>query len=117
MARVALLIQQSPQWFGAIKLAGAVYLIYVGYQTLHSQPSAEDHDGGASCLSSLAVQIGYGLFMSLAHWVWFSLVTVLFSEPRLRSRMLSRQVLLNRCIGGVLIALGFSLALASAASR
>lgn len=67
--------------------------------------------------TSLAVQIGYGLFMSLAHGVWFSLVTVMFSEPRLRSRMLLRQMLLNRCIGGVLIALGFSLALASVAGR
>jgi threonine/homoserine/homoserine lactone efflux protein len=38
-------------------------------------------------------------------------------DPRLRSRMLQRQVVLNRCIGGVLIALGLSLALASAASR
>jgi len=67
--------------------------------------------------TSLAVQIGYGLFMLRAHWVWFSLVTVLFSEPRLRSRMLQRQVVLNRCIGGVLIALGLSLALASAAEQ
>jgi len=33
------------------------------------------------------------------------------------SRMLLRQMLLNRCIGGVLIALGFSLALASVAGR
>lgn len=151
MLGVALLIQQSPQWFGVIKLAGAVYLIYVGYQTICSQPSAQAHSDDTHRLSplvawrtgfftnalnpkttlfvvsvytqvvqpgtSLAVQIGYGLFMSLAHWVWFSLVTVLFSEPRLRNRMLSRQVVLNRCIGGVLVALGLSLALTSAASQ
>lgn len=151
MLGVALLIQQSPQWFGVIKLAGALYLIYVGYQTLRSQPNAKAYASGTGDLSplaawrtgfftnalnpkttlfvvsvytqvvqpgtSLAVQIGYGLFMSLAHWVWFSLVTVLFSEPRLRRRMLQRQVLLNRAIGSVLIALGAALALASAASR
>jgi RhtB (resistance to homoserine/threonine) family protein len=151
MLGVALLIQQSPQWFDAIKLAGAVYLVYVGYQTVRSQHSGEVHNEGTRHLSplaawrtgfftnalnpkttlfvvsvytqvvqpgtSLTVQIGYGLFMSLAHWVWFSLVTVLFSEPRLRNRMLVRQVVLNRCIGGVLIALGLSLALASAASQ
>jgi len=63
----------------------------------------------------LPVQIGYGLFMSLAHWAWFSMVTVLFSEERLRTSMLKRQVLLNRAIGVVLVALGLSLALAPAA--
>lgn len=148
---VALLIQQSPSWFGGIKLAGAVYLVYVGYQTLRSQIVASTNEACAGDLSALAawrsgfftnalnpkttlfvlsvyaqvvqpgtalaVQVGYGLFMSLAHGVWFSLVTVLLSAPHLRSRMLQRQVVLNRGIGGVLMALGLWLALTSAASR
>ena len=151
MLGVALLIQQSPQWFGVIKLAGAVYLIYVGYQTLRSRPGTDAPSDGARSLSplaawrtgfftnalnpkttlfvvsvyaqvvqldtSLAVQIGYGLFMSLAHGVWFSVVAVLFSEPRLRNRMLQRQVVLNRCMGGVLMTLGLLLALASGAEH
>jgi len=42
MLGVAVLIQQSPQWFSAIKVCGALYLIYVGYQTWHSSaPSTE----------------------------------------------------------------------------
>lgn len=151
MLGVALLIQQSPQWFDVIKLAGAVYLMYVGWQTIRSRPATDMSGHSQQRLSPLAawrsgfftnalnpkttlfvvsvyaqvvqpgtpllVQIGYGLFMSLAHWVWFSVVTVVFSEPRLRNQMLRRQVVLNGCIGGVLMALGLSLALASAASR
>ena len=62
----------------------------------------------------IAVQLGYGLFMSFAHWAWFSIVTVFFSEERLRSRMLTRQVLLNQGIGFVLAGLGVSLAFATA---
>jgi len=151
MLGVALLIQQSPQWFDVIKLAGAVYLIFVGWQTIRSRTATDMSNNSQQRLSPLAawrsgfftnalnpkttlfvvsvyaqvvqpgtpllVQIGYGLFMSLAHWVWFSVVTVVFSEPRLRNQMLRRQVVLNGCIGGVLMALGLSLALASAASR
>lgn len=151
MLGVALLIQQSPQWFDVIKLAGAVYLMYVGWQTIRSRSEADTSPDGKQRLSPLAawrtgfftnalnpkttlfvvsvyaqvvqpgtpllVQIAYGLFMSLAHWVWFSVVTVVFSEPRLRQQMLRRQGLLNGGIGGVLMALGLSLALASAASR
>ena len=61
--------------------------------------------------TSIAVQVGYGLFMSMAHWVWFSLVTVFFSEEHLRSKMLRHQLVLNRMIGIVLASLGFWLAL------
>lgn len=59
-------------------------------------------------------QAGYGLFMSLAHLVWFGLVAGVLSAPALRTRLLRRQVALNRAIGAVLVALGISLALAPA---
>lgn len=61
--------------------------------------------------TSIAAQVGYGLFMSLAHWIWFSLVTVLFSEEHLRSKMLHHQRALNRVIGVILAGIGFWLAL------
>jgi RhtB (resistance to homoserine/threonine) family protein len=61
----------------------------------------------------LSVQIVYGLFMSLAHWAWFSTVTMVFSEEHLRTIMLQRQVHLNRGIGTVLVALGLWLVLAA----
>jgi threonine/homoserine/homoserine lactone efflux protein len=56
-------------------------------------------------------QIGYGLFMSFAHLVWFSLAALLFSNESLRVRLLRRQVVLNRVIGTVLVGLGITLAL------
>ena len=150
MLGVGVVIQQSPQWFSVIKFAGALYLIYVGYQTWVSRPQADASSGSTPRSLSkwgalrtgfftnalnpkttlfvvsvytqvvhpdtpLSIQIGYGLFMSLAHGVWFSLVAAFFSEPSLRMRMLRRQVALNRSIGGVLGLLGVTLVFASAA--
>lgn len=61
----------------------------------------------------MAAQIGYGLFMSLAHWIWFSLVAILFSSELLRNKVLRHQTVVNRVIGVVLAFLGFSLAMSS----
>ena len=58
-----------------------------------------------------AIQVGYGLFMSLAHGAWFSVVALFFSEARLRSLVLARQVLVNRVLGAALGLLGFALAM------
>lgn len=151
MLGVGLVIQNSPHWFSVIKLAGALYLVYVGYKTFTSRPCASAGPGAPGGLNALGalrtgfftnalnpkttlfvvsvytqvvhpgtpipVQVGYGLFMSLAHWAWFSMVTVFFSQERLRTNMLKQQVVLNRGIGAVLVALGLSLALAPAAIR
>lgn len=147
MLGVGLLIRNSPEWFDLIRMAGALYLIWVGYKTFTSRPAA-DASGGEAGINGfqalrtgfftnalnpkttlfvvsvytqvvgpdtpLAQQIGYGLFMSVAHLAWFSLVSLFFSEAHLRERMLRQQVLLNRVIGGVLVALGLWLALSPA---
>ena len=55
------------------------------------------------------ILIGYGLFMSFAHFLWFSLVALLFSSIVLRQKMLARQVQINRVIGSILCALGIVL--------
>ncbi|KQX82380.1 MULTISPECIES: LysE family translocator [unclassified Streptomyces] len=57
-------------------------------------------------------QVGYGLFMSLAHLLWFGVVAVFFSHDRMRNLMLRGQKVLNKVIGSVLAGLGVSLALA-----
>ena len=62
--------------------------------------------------NGLATDLGYGLFMSLAHWGWFSVVAVFFSAEALRGRLLARQRMLDRVIGAALIGLGMGLALA-----
>ncbi|MBJ9976735.1 LysE family transporter [Pseudomonas sp. S75] len=62
--------------------------------------------------SSLAVNLGYGAFMSLAHWAWFSLVALFFSRAGLRRAMIERQRLVDRVIGVALIGLGLAVAVA-----
>ncbi|MFH8519770.1 LysE family translocator [Streptomyces gelaticus] len=57
-------------------------------------------------------QAGYGLFMSAAHFGWFALVALFFSNSRLRTSMLRWQKALNRGIGSVLVGLGVTLGLA-----
>ncbi|MFG3656971.1 LysE family translocator [Streptomyces sp. NPDC047706] len=57
-------------------------------------------------------QVGYGLFMSLAHLLWFGVVAVFFSQDRMRTLMLRGQRVLNKVIGAALAGLGVSLAFA-----
>ncbi|QXI37810.1 LysE family translocator [Pseudomonas xantholysinigenes] len=58
--------------------------------------------------SPLALDFAYGAFMSFAHWVWFSLVAVFFSNHLLRRAMIERQVVVDRVIGVALIGLGLA---------
>ncbi len=154
MIGVGWLIRSSPELFTAIKLLGALYLIYVGYKTFFSKPAApsqavpdaagQPHNAGLGRLAAFKngfftnalnpkttlfvvsvytqvirpgtpawLQFAYGLFMSFAHWAWFSAVCLFLSEPRLRQKLLQRQVLVNRVIGIVLAALGVLLSLPS----
>ncbi|MEU1225493.1 LysE family transporter [Streptomyces sp. NPDC005828] len=62
----------------------------------------------------LVQQVGYGLFMSFAHLVWFGLAAVFFSHDSLRTRLLRKQAVLNKVIGSVLVGLGMVLALTPA---
>lgn len=55
------------------------------------------------------VLLGYGLFMSVAHFLWFAIIGVLFSSILLREKMLTKQVLINRVIGLLLCLLGLLL--------
>lgn len=58
----------------------------------------------------LSVVVGYGIFMSLAHLVWFCMVALFFSLPQLRRALLKRQRAINGVIGLALMCLGISLA-------
>ena len=61
----------------------------------------------------LAVQLGYGAFMSLAHLVWFALVAYAFSSDTARRFVASSRHVIERCIGAALVTLGLALAMAS----
>ena len=58
------------------------------------------------------VLVGYGVFMSLLHLVWFGIIAVFFSNSMLRNLMLNHQRSVNNVLGSILIFLGISLLLA-----
>jgi len=152
MFGVGVLIAEVPQLFFAIKIAGAAYLVYVGWKTFSNRTqlalaadTSPAHEvqlvsGLAAFKSgfltnvlnpkttlfvvstftqivqphtSVAMQFGYGLFMSLVHLVWFAALALFFSQPELRARILKRQLLADKVTGVVLMALGISLAFAN----
>lgn len=58
----------------------------------------------------LAIQAGYGLYLSLATAVWFCLVALLFSQARVRAGFARMGHWFDRFMGVVLVALGVKLA-------
>ncbi|WP_076420136.1 LysE family translocator [Colwellia sp. UCD-KL20] len=61
----------------------------------------------------LLQQYSYGVFMTIAHWAWFTMVCMFFSTPLLRQKMLNHQQPINQVIGFALAALGGLLAFSS----
>lgn len=59
----------------------------------------------------LAVQIGYGAFIAVAHMAWFSLVALSFSAAAVRDRLLAMRHWIDRIFGGLLVVFGMLLAL------
>ncbi|WP_431223686.1 LysE family translocator [Serratia sp. L9] len=144
MMGIGFIISHSKFLFSAIKIVGAIYLIYIGYKTFFTKIQLDidlTSSVGISPFGALrtgfltnalnpkttlfvvstytqvvnpstplSLQIAYGLFMSFAHWAWFSLVALFFSNVTLREVMLSKQTILNKTIGGILIGLGGALA-------
>lgn len=145
MLGIAVIISQSPTLFLTMKVLGAGYLAYLGYQSLtNTRRISLDGVAASSAASvtqalrtgfltnalnpktmlfvisaftqvvqpgsSLALDFAYGAFMSVAHWLWFSLVAVFFSSTALRKAMIERQRLVDRVIGLALIGLGLAVA-------
>lgn len=144
---VGLLIQQSLWLFNAIKLLGAVYLIYLGVKMLRSQSAGAANDTRRAPMSDLAalriglltnamnpkttvfivslfvqvvrpgtplsVQIGYGLFISMAHVAWFSLLALGFSAGPMHERLLGARHWIDRAFGGLMIVFGAMLGVAN----
>ena len=53
--------------------------------------------------------IGYGIFISASHRLWFLLISLFCSTPVIRNKILRKQVSINRVIGTVLATLGLCL--------
>lgn len=63
----------------------------------------------------LAVQIGYGAFISATHMAWFGLVALCFSAGAVRERLLAVRHWIDRAFGGLLVGFGVLLAVARGA--
>ena len=53
--------------------------------------------------------IGYGIFISASHLLWFLLISLFCSTPVIRNKILRKQVSINRVTGTVLATLGLCL--------
>ena len=53
--------------------------------------------------------IGYGMFISASHLLWFLLISLFCSTTVIRNKILRKQVSINRVIGTVLATLGLCL--------
>lgn len=146
MFGVSLLAHYAQPVLQGIKLAGACYLIYMGWKTFFNRtPVSRDlsvrpaisarqalyagfltnalnpkttlfvvstYTQVVSPGTPLAQQFGYGMFMSFAHWLWFSVVAWSVSSPVLRRALLDHQQAVDRGVGAILMALGAALAVA-----
>ena len=62
-----------------------------------------------STQNSIWLNLSYGLFISFAHWLYFSLIAIFFAMPAVRNKILNYQFIMDRTIGILLILLGLSL--------
>ncbi|MFN4187671.1 MAG: LysE family translocator [Acinetobacter johnsonii] len=53
--------------------------------------------------------IGYGMFISVSHLLWFLLISLFCSTPVIQNKILRKQVSINRVVGTVLATLGLCL--------
>lgn len=61
--------------------------------------------------SQMLSLIGYGVFISASHLIWFMLVAFFCSTPAIRNQILQQQKTINRIIGAILSCLGLGLLL------
>lgn len=61
----------------------------------------------------VSVQVGYGLFIAMAHMAWFSLLALCFSAGTMRDHLLGVRHWIDRAFGGLLIIFGVLLGAAS----
>lgn len=62
----------------------------------------------------MAVQLGYGAFISAAHVVWFALVALFFSAGAIRDGIMRFRIWIDRIFGALLVSFGIVLLLATA---
>ncbi|MCF1504838.1 LysE family transporter [Afifella sp. H1R] len=58
----------------------------------------------------LVTRISYGLFISLAHVVWFTMVSLFFGAPRIQKQIFNVRHWIDRVFGMLLVGFGIALA-------
>lgn len=144
MFGVSLLAHYAQPVLQGVKLAGAAYLVYMGWKTFFNRSPVDQTVMPAARVSAwqafgsgfltnalnpkttlfvistytqvvspgtpLGQQFGYGLFMTAAHWLWFSVVAWSISADRLRHVLLGHQQQVDHVVGAILMGLGAALA-------
>ncbi len=64
----------------------------------------------------VAIRIAYGLFIAGAHMLWFSLVGLFFSAPRIRKSIFSVRHWIDRAFGVLIIGFGIAIAMVNLTS-
>lgn len=157
---VALLISQSPSLFSALKFGAALFLIYLGQQSLRAAYSASRSAGPALNTqegererfspevseqsaakafalgfvtnglnpkatlfflalfgvvirpeTSFLVQVGYGVYLALATFVWFACLSLLLGSRGVRQFVERAAPAIDAVMGAVLLGLSFQLLL------
>lgn len=144
---VALLLSQSPVLFNSMKLVAAIYLFYLGVQSIRTsmKPDASlANDGEASIEAKQAfwsgfltnglnpkatlfflalftvvidsttpvkTQIFYGLYLALATFAWFSMLSSILGRQSVRIFMMKAGNWFERGMGALLIGLAIQIAL------
>lgn len=148
---LGLLIRSSELWFNGVKWAGAIYIAWLGMQSLRAKPRSDAATGeepgstplpeehGAFAMGFLTnalnpkatlflislfvliispdtpkiIQAGYGLWMAVATAGWFSLVSVVFTQPNVRRKFLRHGHWIDRALGVVFLGFAASLVFAT----
>ncbi|MDQ3075661.1 MAG: LysE family transporter [bacterium] len=148
---IGLIISKSIVLFNAIKLLGALYLLYIGYKMIRSKPAQENLETASekpkkslSVLGAIKngflvnalnpkatlfflalftqvidpmtpsyIKLLYGLEMMLMTFIWFIIVSYLFSHTVLRTKLSKAQHAVDKCTGFVLILLGLKVMVSS----
>ncbi|MEE3299992.1 MAG: LysE family transporter [Pseudomonadota bacterium] len=144
---VALIVSQSPSLFNAMKYIAALYLFYLGVQSIRQSTRLQEESmkvsmevsvdpGKAFLLGFLTnglnpkatlfflalftviidantptqIQVVYGIYLALATFAWFAMLSKLLGRSSIRDRIMRSGVWFERAMGAILILLALQIA-------
>ena len=144
---VALIVSQSPTLFNAMKYVAAIYLLYLGVQSILQSSRLKEKKIKVSVEVSIEpskafllgfltnglnpkatlfflalftviidantptqIQIVYGMYLALATFAWFAMLSKLLGRSSIRDRIMRSGVWFERAMGTILILLAVQIA-------